>query len=274
VPLLLVVGLISIAVGSSTRATETLTVSNVNPTPIYSSLSLLAGHVYRLQVSGTVSDWCTDTACAAVDPAAAPEPDVGVDALYCYAAWRCPTPQNWQALKVNGVGLDQLTLPSRPIHGYSASHTYTAYVAGIRGRLSFVAADAAKGSSADNSGDFTVTVQDLGPARVDYAFSCRGPELACRGSGSALGPLPKGTLRVGGYRLAARSATVSQSGGAVSGLAFSGRVLASRPGECPKGTPMQLTLAASALVLEVFCGPPASHIYTTSEVDARLAYAG
>jgi hypothetical protein len=274
VRLLLLAGLVSIAVGGSSRATETLTVSNVSPTPIYSSLSLLADHAYRVQVSGTVSDWCTDTSCSAVDPSTAPEPDVGVDALYCYAAWRCPTPQNWQALQVNGVGLDKLTLPSRPIRGYSPAHTYTAYVAGIRGRLSFVAADAAKGSSADNSGDFTVTLQDLGPARVDYAFTCWGAALMCRGAGSALGQRPNGTLQVGGYRLVAGSAAVSEAGGAVSGLLLSGRVLASRGDGCPKGTPMQLTLAANALVLEVFCGPLASHIYTTSDVDARLAYAG
>src|SRR6185437_13291867 len=103
---------------------------------------------------------------------------------------------------------------------------------------------------------------------------CHGSALACRGLGSALGAVPKGTLEVGGYLLAAKSATVSQTGGAVSGLVFSGRVLASRGGGCPKGTPMQLTLAANALVLEVFCGPAASHIYTTSDIDARLAYAG
>jgi hypothetical protein len=270
VRLLLLAGLASLAFGGSTRATDTLTVSNVSATPIYSSLSLLPDHAYKVQVSGTVSDWCTDTGCSTVDPATAPEPGVGVDALYCYIAWRCPTPQNWQALKVNGVGLDQLTLPSRPIAAYSGSHTYTAYVAGIQGRLSFVAADAAKGSSADNSGEFTVTIQDLGPARVDYAFACVGGGLSCRGRGSA----PHGTLQVAGYRLAASSATVSQTAGVVNGLLFSGRVLAAPAGTCPRGTPMQLAVAAKALVLQVFCGPPASHIYTASNVDSRLGYAG
>ena len=272
--LLLLAGVLSIALGGSSRATDTLTVSNVSPTTIYSSLSLLAGHLYKVQVDGTVSDWCTDTSCAAGDPAAVAQPDLGVDALYCYAAWRCPTPQNWQALKVNGVGLDQLTLPSRPIRGYSASHTYTAYVAGIQGRLGFVAADAAKGSSADNSGQFTVTIVDLGPAPVDYAFTCLGADLTCRGRGSLFGPGSHGTLQVGGYRLAGTSATVSQTGGVVGGLLFSGRVLASRDGACPEGTPMQLTLAPKALVLQVFCGPPASHLYTASNVHVQLAYAG
>jgi hypothetical protein len=269
VRLLLLAGLVSIAFGGSSRATDTLMVSNVSPTPIYSSLSLLAAHVYEVQVSGTVSDWCTATGCSVVDPATAPEPGVGVDALYCYVTWRCPTPQNWQALKVNGVGLDQLSLPSRPIRGYTDTHVYTAYVAGIEGRLSFVSADAAKGSSSDNSGQFTVRIQDLGPASVDYAFACHGAGLTCRGKGAGT----RGTLEVGGYRLAGTSATVSQTGGVVSGLLLSGRVLASRRGDCPRGTPMQLTLAAKALVLQVFCGPPASHIYTTSDVDARLAYA-
>jgi hypothetical protein len=270
VRLLLLAGVVSVALGGSSRASETLTVSNVSPTPIYSSLSLLAGHLYKLQVSGTVSDWCTDTSCSAVDPATSPEPDSGVDALYCYAAWRCPAPQDWQALQVNGLGLDQLTLPSRPIRGYSDSHIYTAYVAGIEGRLRFVSADAAKGSAADNSGRFTVTIQDLGLARVDYAFRCHGVGLRCRGEGSG----PRGTLEIGGYRLAGTSATVSQTGGVVRELLLSGRVVASRPGACPKGTPMQLTLAANALVLDVLCGPPASHLYTASNVDVRLAYGG
>jgi hypothetical protein len=270
VRLLLLAGLVALAFGGSGRSAETLTVSNASPTPIYSQLSLLPGHSYRLEVSGTVSDWCTDTGCSSVDPATAPEPGVGVDAVYCYAAWRCPAPQNWEALKVNGVGLDQLTLPSKPIAGYSAAHTYVAYVAGIKGRLDFVAADAAKGSSADNSGQFTVTITDLGPARVDYAFTCVGRGLTCRGQGSA----PRGTLQVAGYRLAGSSMTVSESGGAIGAVLFSGRVLSGPAGACPRGTPMQLTVAAKALVLQVFCGSPASHIYTASDVDAQLAYAG
>ena len=264
----------SLAFGGSSRGIDTLTVSNVSPVPVYSSLSLLPGHLYKVQVDGTVSDWCTDTSCPAGDPAAVAQPAVGVDALYCYAQWRCPTPQNWAALKVNGMGLDQLTLPSHPIPGYSDTHSYTAYVAGIQGRLSFVAADAAKGSSSDNSGQFAVTIADLGPARVDYAFACRGADLTCRGRGSFFGAGSRGTLQVGAYRLAGTSATVSQAGGAVSGLLFSGRVLASRDGACPKGTPMQLALAAKAVVLQVFCGPPASRLYTASNVDVRLAYAG
>jgi hypothetical protein len=36
---------------------------------------------------------------------------------------------------------------------------------------------------------------------------------------------------------------------------------------------MQLTLASDALVLQVFCGPPASHLYTAANVRVQLAYA-
>jgi hypothetical protein len=271
VPFVLAAG--AAATAGSGRAGESLTVSNVSAAPVTSSLSLRPGDLYRLQVTGTVSDWCTDTSCATGDPAAVPQPGVGVDALYCYAAWRCPTPQNWSALRVNGVGLDELTLPARPVVGYSDSHAYTAYVAGIRGPLSFVAADAAKGSSADNSGAFAVTIADLGPAVVGYAFACHG-RLRCAGRGQIRAGAAErgGALRFGPYRFAATSGTVLGEGGTLRTLVVAGHLVSAGGRGCPAGTPVQLTLAADAAVLQVFCGPPASHLLTAATVRATFDY--
>jgi hypothetical protein len=132
--------------------------------PVTSKTVLVASHKYRLDVSGTVSYWCPKndpTTCfwpAALPPPAPPHPSVelsGVDALYCYAAWRCPTPELWRPLQVNGMGLDQFAGLEGKIP-YNGGHTYTVTVTGVSGTLSF--ADAAS----TPTGSFTVTITDLG----------------------------------------------------------------------------------------------------------------
>jgi hypothetical protein len=143
----------------SARSLETITVSNTDPEPEQSATVLKASHRYRLVASGTVSDWCDGGSTPCTAPLVLND---GVDALYCYATWRCPKPEPWRQLRVNGVGLDELAGKTGKI-GYSASHTYTVEITGISGRLKAVASDATW-SAGGNSGHFTLKITDLGVA--------------------------------------------------------------------------------------------------------------
>ena len=141
------------------RAAETVVVSNTNADPVQSQ-TLQPDHRYRITATGTISDWCPDTAAAASDcsngsPLAI---GAGVDALYCYATWRCPQNELWRQLQVNGQGLDELAGQPGKIP-YSPSHTYSVTVTSLSGPLQLVTGD---GSREDNSGAFHVTIADLG----------------------------------------------------------------------------------------------------------------
>jgi len=110
--------------------------------PELSILALDATHEYRITASGTISDWCPPSAkskddCSYGSPFAIGQ---GVDALYCYATWRCPTPEPWRQLRINGKGLDELAGLAE-IPKYDAGHTYEVVVSGISGRLSLVTSD-------------------------------------------------------------------------------------------------------------------------------------
>jgi hypothetical protein len=128
-------------------------------------------HRYEIEARGTVSDWCPPTATKASDCSGSPlQIGEGVDPLYCYAAWRCPSPQLWRQLQIDGEGLDQLAgtpgaITYNPGLFGSEAHRYVVTVTGVSGRLTLVAADAV-GSSDNNSGAFTVVITDLGPASV------------------------------------------------------------------------------------------------------------
>ena len=151
----------------SGRSLETILVSNTDPEPDQSRTVLRADHRYRLVGTGTVSDWCDGGSTPCTPPLVLNQ---GVDSLYCYAKWRCPQPELWRQLQVNGVGLDELAGKAGKI-AYSASHVYTVEVTGIAGQLSLVAADAAAGSAGGNSGKFTLRITDLGVAAPATAVS-------------------------------------------------------------------------------------------------------
>jgi hypothetical protein len=139
--------------GAIRGAGPPIKVSNTNPKPV-SSAALKGTHSYKFVVRGTVSDW----------PVGAEYPQVregeGVDALYCYAKWRCPKPELWRQLRINGSGLDEFAGKTGRIR-YSASHVYTVTVSGVAGRLTLVSSDA-QSSPDGNSGAYTVEITDLG----------------------------------------------------------------------------------------------------------------
>jgi hypothetical protein len=148
------------ATAATARSTETVVVSNTSAKPVSSSTVLERGIRYRLVASGTVSDWCGKTGCPAGNADQVAQPNVGVDALYCYAKWRCATPELWRQLRVNGKGLDEAAGFAGKVP-YSASHRYAVEICGTGSKLSLVSSDAAAGSTADNSGAFRLQVTRL-----------------------------------------------------------------------------------------------------------------
>ena len=116
-------------------------------------------HRYKVTVEGTASAWCPPTAKAATDCSYGSPLQIGEgqDALYCYAAWHenCKPPSPAGMLHLNGV--DFATFSGQAFT-YDASHTYSAEVSGLSGDLTLTIAD----SVSDDSGKFTVTVEDLG----------------------------------------------------------------------------------------------------------------
>ena len=129
----------------------------------------------------------------------------GVDAVWCYAAWRCPTKEAWQQLNVNGKGiLDFVGLTSDKVP-YSAGHSYTFEFGGVSGPLTLGSSDALDGSTGDNSGAFKVTITDLGGSGGGEDAGPTSPlSRACnrtsRSSATTTAPWTAATARVYGRR--------------------------------------------------------------------------
>jgi hypothetical protein len=225
----------ALAANAEAARAETIVVSNTKTTPVTSKTVLEPGHRYRLVASGTVSDWCPATAkkkeqCTYGSPF---EIAKGVDPLYCYAKWRCPTEELWRQLRVNNQGLDEIAGKADDIE-LAASHTYAVELTGIKGRLTFVASDAAAGSIGDNSGAFTVTLTELGgSSKQTFAviFSSTADGIAGRlqfetvGSQDAKGGWVLRPAHIGGSSV---PLSVSLNRGAFSGLTVGLDVLSAR----------------------------------------------
>jgi hypothetical protein len=116
---------------------------------------LQGGHTYKWVVSGTDSYWPVGTGEYPKNVEGQ-----GVDALYCYAAWRCPKPELWRALQVNGDGIDQLAgkvLPPTASHRYEFVGTQ------------FVPVGAVSFEAGGLSGGFTITITEVGAAEQECA---------------------------------------------------------------------------------------------------------
>ncbi len=194
------------------RVLETVTIPNLGGQAVTTS-ALEEDHRYRITASGTVSDWCPATATKPEDCSFGSPLEIaqGVDALYCYAAWRCATPQLWRQLRFNGVGLDQLAGKEIP---YSTSHSYTVEVEDLSGPLTLHSTD----GGTDNSGAFTVTISDLGPKNClkvrRRSFSSAAQEPQCVQPFDVAWTLAvKGEPNVKGSRYSANLAGARMNGG-------------------------------------------------------------
>lgn len=119
----------------------TLTVSNEKPEKIRTSFATQPGAIYVIEASGVVSDWADKTD--------------GVDAVWCYAEWRCGKQgQVWDQLRINGKGMTELAGKLIP---YNPAHVYQIDLAGTGYPIEFFMIDA-QGSAGDNHGSITVKI--------------------------------------------------------------------------------------------------------------------
>lgn len=120
---------------------ETKEVRNDKPEKIYTTDILEEGATYLIEASGQVSDWDTKN-------------PVGVDPCYCYIQWRCPTPEPWGQLIIDGKNMHQINGSTIP---YNPGHTYSVKYTGTGKKMELYCSDA-QGSSGDNSGKFKVVI--------------------------------------------------------------------------------------------------------------------
>ncbi len=120
---------------------ETLVVPNAKPVKISSATVLESGRWYIIEASGVISDWS--------------HVQDGVDAVWCYAEWRCGREgQSWNQMRIDEKGMPDIT--GNPIP-YNSQHIYRIRYMGQGKRAEFYCSDA-QGSWSDNSGSFTVKI--------------------------------------------------------------------------------------------------------------------
>lgn len=120
---------------------ETLNIPNDKPVKITSSTLLERGRWYIIEASGVISDWG--------------HVKDGVDAVWCYAEWRCgKNGEVWSQLRINDKGLTDIAGLQIP---YNPQHVYQVRYMGEGKRIQLYCSDA-QGSSSDNSGSFTVNI--------------------------------------------------------------------------------------------------------------------
>ena len=162
-----------LGVFASGALAETLKIPNTKPEEVRSKTALKPAHAYKITASGRVSDWPDDWVAAVAGPEAASWDGFGVDAIWCYAQWRCGDGLLWRQLRVKraaeawgdgyGQGLDQFAGLQEPPDYTPGVDRYRFVVRGIKGRLDFATWDAfALKSHAGNKGAFKVTITDLG----------------------------------------------------------------------------------------------------------------
>lgn len=124
-----------------TKLLETIIVPNDRPAKVKSDTVLETGRWYAIEASGVISDW----------------PDVkdGVDAVWCYAEWRCGrNGEVWDQLRIEGKGLSEIAGKTLL---YSPKHVYRVRYRGEGRQIELHCSDA-QGSWSDNHGFFTVKV--------------------------------------------------------------------------------------------------------------------
>jgi hypothetical protein len=120
---------------------EVVEVPSNDPAPVTTRTSLRAGQAYMIEASGEFSVWD-------------PNNPIGVDAVYCYHAISCATPQLWNQLLVDELSLSDLA--GRPM-AYNPQHVYRVRYTGKGKPLVLRLRDAA-GSWRDNGGKITVVI--------------------------------------------------------------------------------------------------------------------
>jgi hypothetical protein len=120
---------------------EEFSVTNERPVKVRTSFATEKGKVYRIEASGVVSDWG--------------DKEDGVDAVWCYAEWRCGKKgEMWQQLRINGRGMSEIKGSAIP---YNGNHEYWVDLKGDGKPIEFYMSNA-QGSWQDNHGQIGVSV--------------------------------------------------------------------------------------------------------------------
>lgn len=136
-------GIFSNQFSGSQLITETLIVPNTQPKKVSTSFATKVGAVYIIEASGYVSDWS--------------DKSDGVDAVWCYAKWRCgENGEPWQQLRIDGKGMIESTGRHIP---YNPKHIYCIEIPGTGAPFVFHMLDA-QNSAGDNSGSIKVAVTE------------------------------------------------------------------------------------------------------------------
>jgi hypothetical protein len=131
----------TVQAGRTASLVETLVIPNNKPGKVTSRAVLEKDHWYRIEASGVVSDW--------------PHVKDGVDAVWCYAEWRCgKSGEPWNQLRIDEKGLTELADGNLPM---SPDHVYEVLYKGQGLPLVAYATDA-QNSWSDNSGAFSVRI--------------------------------------------------------------------------------------------------------------------
>ena len=118
-----------------------LVVPNTKPEKVTTDIVLEEGRIYRIRAYGVISDWR--------------DKEDGVDAVWCYAEWRCGTEGAvWAQLRIDNKGMHDIAGETIP---YNPSHEYEIEYQGQGKRLEFHLYDA-MGSSSDNTGEIYVDI--------------------------------------------------------------------------------------------------------------------
>lgn len=126
---------------SSGELLETLIIPNDKPVKVSSTTALEKGRWYIIEASGVISDWG--------------HVKDGVDAVWCYAEWRCgKNGEVWNQLRINDKGMTDIAGKNIP---YNPDHVYKIRYLGEGKKIELYCIDA-QGSSGDNSGWFTVKI--------------------------------------------------------------------------------------------------------------------
>lgn len=125
------------------KLAETLVVPNNRPIKVKSGFALAEGRWYRIVASGVVSNWA--------------HTDEGIDAVWCYAQWRCGEQgEFWGQLLVDGMSIPEVLGQVVP---YNADHAYELRIKGTGRYLEFSSAGA-EGNWKNRSGAFTVRISE------------------------------------------------------------------------------------------------------------------
>lgn len=136
---------------------ETLRVPADRPETVRTRTRLTDGYVYLIEASGVFSVWSGHRE--------------GVDAVWCYATWRCGEGEAWNQLRIDGSSLSDIEaemyggLATKP---YDRGHVYSVLYFGRGKPLELSILDAQK-SWTDNSGGLEVRL---------YRFGERGDPVA------------------------------------------------------------------------------------------------